>query len=85
MKMSEESGDIGSGIGQALEEAEKEIFGDPATAGGQGTPADLGGDDSSPGALEQIGEAIRPALEYMHDTADEPPERTGPYPAGGPH
>jgi hypothetical protein len=80
--MSEESDDIG--IGKALEEAEKEIFGEPE-AGGQDTSADLGGDDSASGAIDQIGEAIRPALEYMHDTADEPPERTGPYPAGGPH
>jgi hypothetical protein len=83
MKMSEESGDIG--IGKALEEAEKEIFGDGDTADGQGTAVDVGEDDTSRGALEQIGEAIRPALEYMHDTAEDPPERTGPYPAGGPH
>jgi hypothetical protein len=81
--MSDEA-DIGSTIGQALEDAENEIFGEPQ-AGGQDGPADLSGDDSSPGAIEQIGEAIRPALEYMHDTADDPPERTGPHPAGGPH
>jgi hypothetical protein len=73
-----------TGIGKALEEAENEIFGEPQ-AGGHDTSTEAAGDDSAPGALEQIGEAIRPALEYMHDTADDPPERTGPYPAGGPH
>jgi hypothetical protein len=81
--MSEESGDIA--IGQAIEDAANEVLGDGDTAEGQGTAADADDSDSSPGALEQIGEAIRPALEYVHDTADDPPERTGPYPAGGPH
>lgn len=71
-------------IGPALEDAANAVLGDDDTPEGQ-TTADAGDSDASPGALEQIGGALRPVLEYMHDTADDPPERTGPYPAGGPH
>jgi hypothetical protein len=81
--MSEESGDID--IGGAVEAAANAVFGDGESGDGQGTAVDLGEEDPSPGALEQIGDAIRPVLEYMDDTAEDPPERTGPYPAGGPH
>ena len=82
--MSDET-DIESGqtIGQTLEDAANAVLGDDDTAGGQ--TGDAEASDSTPGALEQIGGALRPVLEYMHDTADDPPERSGPYPAGGPH
>ena len=72
-------------IGQSIEDAANAVFGDGATAADQAPTADADASDSTPGALEQIGGALRPVLEYMHDTADDPPERTGPYPAGGPH
>ena len=83
--MSDET-DIESGqtIGQTLEDAANAVLGDDDTPEGQAT-ADPGDSGSSPGAIEQIGGALRPVLEYMHDTADDPPERTGPHPAGGPH
>ena len=84
--MSDET-DIESGqtIGQALEDAANAALGDDDAPEGQAPTADADASDSTPGALEQIGGALRPVLEYMHDTADDPPERTGPYPAGGPH
>ena len=74
-------------IGGAIDVATKEIFGDEtdATAAQDGTGGGLDpAEGSSPGAIEQIGAAVREAFEYSHDVDDEPPARTGPYPAGGP-
>ena len=70
-------------IGAAIDAATNQIFDDEtdATDAQEGSNLD---DGSSPGAIDQIGAAIRPALEYAHDVDDEPPVRSGPYPAGGP-
>jgi hypothetical protein len=74
-------------IGAGIDAAANEIFGDETDAtdaqegSGNGADAD---DGPSPGAIDQIGAAIRPALEYAHDVDDEPPVRSGPFPAGGP-
>jgi hypothetical protein len=70
-----------TGIGAAIQAAMDAI--DGKTPEGDWTPIEPAG-DPAPGAIEQMGNAVRGALEYAHDVDDDPPLRTGPYPAGGP-
>jgi hypothetical protein len=56
---------------------------DAAADGDSGdSPDDVFDDLSKIG--EEVLEKMGRATEYRHDVNDEPPPRTGPYPAGGP-